>query len=228
VLEPFVSQQIRDPIGDRALGDAVQGQRHPPAGKRDLAGLDGDPLEPDAAQGGGDGAGRRPVRRGVGASEMLGMQAPERLDRRIERALREAMDPGHLTQYVDQLVRRRAQAAARVQDAQAGPGALQAEDVLEAVDLAEHLLDQRRAGHSSTCSITSVTSAPSALPRQRTVGTGAAPTGKSKGDRSGEQGQHPPALQKSHSVRPLLSARKMRAPGRHDIDHDQARRAGPH
>ena len=160
------AQQVGHPVGDVALGDAVQRQRHAGTPEGDPLGRRLHRAEADPAQRGGERLGRR---LGRGAGE----EVPERLDARVERAAGGPPQRGADGQQLDQLGRRRVEGAIAVQADEGRVVAVQAEDPLEPGHLGEAAREHRVGGAASGQARIMLASAPSTTPSHRRSGTAA-------------------------------------------------------
>lgn len=83
-IETRIAQDLGHAVGDVALADPVQTDRHSPPREAKAIRGDADVLMPYAFRCAGDSLGRRAFRIGIGRAEMIRIETPERLDGDIE------------------------------------------------------------------------------------------------------------------------------------------------
>ncbi len=141
--DAMVAQHLRDPVGDIALGDAVEGQSHSGFGQADAPGIDIDTPPIDKRERPVDRRPFGPVRRGRGrAEEMGGIDIPERLHRDVEGAFAQRGEALALRQQRQQILGRRREPALPVEARDLAVAAVEAEDPLEPLDLGGALADE--------------------------------------------------------------------------------------
>ena len=137
-----VLEQHRNAVGDAALGDAVQRERHARPGEADFGRFDRDgAVIHKSLRLGAVGLGG-PQRVGARPREVFGIEAPERLHGDIEGALRPLRIRTRLGQERDQLQRRCREPAVLVEAGERALRPVEAEHVLQPVDLGDAARDQ--------------------------------------------------------------------------------------
>ena len=142
VTHARVLQQGGHTVGDVALGDAVERDRHARPREADFRrrDLDGPVIHQrlrlrEVVCG-------RPPRVGAGTGEVRGVEAPERLHGHVEGALRPLRIGARLRQQRHQFQRRRRKAALPVEAGDRALRPVEAEHVLKPVDLGDAARDQ--------------------------------------------------------------------------------------
>ena len=135
VVEALVAQQIRDPVGDIALGDAVQRDAHarmgepdPPGGDGHVAVVDEPPHPLDGSTIGASACRDR-------AREVGGVEGPERLHGGVEGAARHLAEGAGEGEQVHEIRGRVLDDAVAVQLGDRRSPAIEAEDVFESAHL---------------------------------------------------------------------------------------------
>ena len=147
VAHAGVLQERRHAVGDVALRDAVQRDRHSGPGEADRRrpGLDGAPVHQRPRL--GESALGRPARIRAALREVRRVGAPERLHGGVEGALRPFGEVTGLGQQGDEFQRGRREAAVAVEAGERARRPVEAEHVLQPVDLGDAARDQAaRAG----------------------------------------------------------------------------------
>ena len=139
---PASCSRGRDAIGDVALGDAVEGDRHAWPGEADLGRLELDGAVVHQRLRSGVLTLAWSARIGAGPREVRGVEAPERLHCDVEGALRPLRVGARLRQQRNQLQRRRREVAVPVEARDRALGPVEAEHVLQPVDLFDAARDQ--------------------------------------------------------------------------------------
>ena len=142
MLQPSAPQQVADALRRIATGNAVQCDAHFFALERDAAGVefDGPPVHP--GQNRANGLRRRAVGILAAQFKMAGIEIPERLNRHVKGAIRDARNALRLCKHHKQVSGRLLHPAIAIQARQGGIGSKQTEDVLQTVNFRQALFDE--------------------------------------------------------------------------------------
>ncbi len=140
--DPPCPQELDHPVGNVALGDAVERHAHARSQETDDLRPETPAAEADPRQGGGARRGRRAVGIGPRLAEMAGIELPKRLDGDVEHPAGERVIRRTLAEDADEVGRRRLELSSPVERHQRRVCTVEAHDRLEPPHLGQGLGDE--------------------------------------------------------------------------------------